>query len=567
MKLTDYVAIKLQKYVEHIFVGNGGCVIHLLDSLAKTHKLIPTENEQAAAIAAEAYSRMRGFGVAVATSGPGFVNLIQGIASAYYDSIPVLFIVGADPVKCLKTTSALRQRGFQEMPVQHMSQHITKRSIILKDPRLIDCALDELIYWATEGRPGPVLLELPDDIQRVDIGADIDLTKFPICVSKSINDLEYEIIDDVVYDIRYKYKRPLIIIGGGCRNARLKVYELLKHGIPYVTTWASKDMFNHISTYLVGGFGVSDNVPGNWAVQHADYILVLGCKLDFHQTGVDQSNFASKAKIVQVDIDPREFGRGIITKQVKCDVGYFLKELNKKLEEHFPLMFWVNWYKEIEKVVVQYPISHSALKKYNGFVNPYAFMDELSKHTAENAIIIPDAGANLTWTMQGYPIRRAQRLFSSFNHSPMGYAICAAIGAQVACPDKQVVCIIGDGGLQMNIQELATIVHHKLPIKIFVMHNNGYGIMRQTQDTWLEGRHTAIDPESGVGIPNFLEIANAYEINYFPIITNQRYMENTIKRVLASEHSVLCVVEIAPNARITPKVESGHTIDDMTFYE
>jgi acetolactate synthase-1/2/3 large subunit len=448
-----------------------------------------------------------------------------------------------------------------------MTKHITKYATRITDPGDVGLAFDSAIYLAKNGRPGPVLIELPDDIQRTELPIQNHNHEYRRFISNSHRRIDERDIKNVS-EMLSAAKSPLVIVGGGCREYP-KILDVLRYNcLPHVSTWATKDMFVENDGWYCGGFGVSDNRAGNWAVQNADFILSLGCKLDFHQTGTNQKKFAPHATIVQVDIDFDEFGRGIDSYAIVGDVGEFVNRLNEELEKGCHISIsdsTLKFRSDILGVSRHNPICKAEYYREENFVNPYVFMDGLSNHTAEDAIIIPDAGANLTWAMQGYKMRKKQRLFSSFNHSPMGYSICAAIGAQIAEPTKQVVCIIGDGGLQMNVQELETIVFNDLPVKIFVIDNGGYGIMRQTQDTWLEGRHTAIDENSGLGFPLFRRVFDSYGFGLGRYIGGHGSLD-VIGEVLRWPSHAYCIVEVNPEARIIPKLESGHTLDDMWPY-
>ena len=454
MKLSDYVAEFISKYTKHIFVGNGGCVVHILDSMDKHKelKIIPCENEQGAAIAAEAYTRVSGkLGTAIATSGPGMINLLQGIACAYYDSIPSLYISGASPTLQLKGERKVRQLGFQEMNVVGITASLTKYAVLITDPGKIRYELEKLVYLAQEGRPGPVMLDLPDDLQRAEINPN-ELESFTPPAGQLPVDLAamretLRLIKDA--------KKPVAVVGGGVKLARAQELcrrFLEKSGLPFATTWSTIDMFLDDEPGLVGNFGISANRAGNFVVQNADLILSLGSRLDTHQTGSRAALFAPKAKKIMVDIDYHELfkNNGMpVEVSIQCDLKAFLTEMNKAKIETTNL---AKWREKIKGWRRHYPICPPENYKQAKKVNPYVFMNELSKKSKPGDIVITDAGATLTWTMQGYKIRNRQLLFSAFNHSPMGYALPASIGAQFAAPAKRVICIIGDGGMQMNVR-------------------------------------------------------------------------------------------------------------------
>jgi acetolactate synthase-1/2/3 large subunit len=566
MKLADYVAEFLSKHVDHIFVGNGGCIITQLDSISKCNgiKYIPCQNEQGASIAAEAYARIHGFGAALTTSGPGMANLFQGICCAWFDSIPVMYISGTPPTNHLKNGSKVRQKGFQEMDVVDMVKPITKYAVLLKKPEDIRYELEKLVYMANEGNKGPVLLDLPDDLQREEVNPKTmrRYVPSPIVYGGSF------CRDENVAIIREKIessKRPVIIVGGGVKisNSEQLMKQWLKSTkLPFVTTWSTIDLFpeQHWDN-LIGNFGISSNRYGNWAIQNADLIISFGSRLDTHQTGADPTKFAPNAYKICINIDNNEFYKNdmIVNLPIYDSVNDILKKLNVLHCEYPNIDEWKlrigNWKRKYPVCLPEY------YEQEKGSVNPYVFMNELSKLTKDGDVIITDAGATLTWTMQAYKIRHDQNLFSAFNHSPMGYALPASIGAYYEA-DGQVICITGDGGIHMNIQELETIVHNNLPIKIFLINNGEYGIIKQTQDTWMDGRYTASDPSSGVGFPNLAKIANAYGI---PVITIDGFdtMHQRIREVLSLDSFVLCDVKIKSGEQILPKLVFGRGIEDM----
>ncbi len=370
-----------------------------------------------------------------------------------------------------------------------------------------------------------------------------------------------------------KAERPLIIVGNGVRMAKAQG-ELAKFrlcsGIPFVTTWATKDMFMEGTPRLVGTFGVSATKYGNLAVQNADLIISLGCRLDTHMAGPDPAKFAPNAKKIIVDIDRAELEKHCKELQgarVHANVRIFLMKLNLWCWPR-PSVNYFNWILQLEMWKKQYPICRPEYYDEKDYVNPYVFMSELSKATADGDIIITDAGATLTWTMQGYDIRHRQRLFSAFNHSPMGYALPAAIGAQYAKPDARVICIIGDGGMMMNMQELETLSYNKLPIRIFLMNNNGYGIIRQTQDRWLQGRHAGTGPGNGLGMPSFMKVAGAFGLYYMRIYDHSEIDEH-IKDILNVSFAAkigkpaLCEVMIDPKQKIIPKLDPGKSLEEI----
>ncbi len=564
MKLSDYVAEVLADEVNHVFCGQGGVVIHILDSIEcrSDVKLVPCENEQGAAIAAEAYSRVSGnIGIAIATSGPGMLNLMQGIGCAYYDSVPSLFISGASPTNHLKGSRKVRQLGFQEMDVVDIVKPLTKYAVLVTEPKKIRYELEKLIFMAKEGRPGPVMLDLPDDLQR----AEIEVEELESFAPNIVMDQNFGKEINQMLEMIKSAERPIIVVGGGVKLSKtedlMKAF-IKKSGIPVATTWATIDMFLEDEPGLIGNFGISANRYGNFAVQTADLIISIGSRLDTHQTGSDPSSFAPKAKKIMIDIDIHELNKrnGLeIDLKIEADLKVFLKQLN---QSDIVIKDLTKWKHRINKWRKKYPICSPEYRDQKEFVNPYVFMDELSKLTRSGDIIITDAGGTLIWTMQSYKIRKPQMLFSAFNHSPMGYSLPASIGAQFAAPDRQVICIIGDGGLNMNIQELATVLFNKLAIKIFVIDNKEYGIIKQTQVTWMNSHYVGSDEKSGLGFPDLLSIAKAYGYETLEIKNHKELIKN-IRDVLKYPGPMLCDVRVKHGEQLLPKLVFGRPLEDL----
>ena len=331
MKLTDYMADFLSKEVKHVFNGQGGVVIHILDSIASNPNitLVPCENEQGASLAAEAYARVnKNLGVAIATRGPGMINLMQGIACAYYDSIPTLFIAGASHRGHLKGDLNVRQLGFQEMEVVSIVKSLTKYAVLITDPKKIRYELEKLVYMAKEGRPGSVLLDLPDDIQREEINPE-SLSPF---IPEKKTDINFDKELTEFKKLLEKAERPVVVVGSGVKLSKtedLVKRFIKKNNLPAATTWATIDLFLDNDPNLVGNFGISASRSGNFAVQTADLIISFGSRLDTHETGSNPLKFAPNAKKIMVDIDNAELNRKNINIDLKInvDLRIFLKEL------------------------------------------------------------------------------------------------------------------------------------------------------------------------------------------------------------------------------------------------
>ncbi len=570
VKVSDFIAKFLSKKTKHVFVGQGGSVVHLLDSINKTKDLknISSQNEQGSAIAADAYARISGkIGVAIATSGPGIINLLQGIGCAYYDSTPTFFISGAVTTSAMKDRKIIRQAGFQQMDVVKMLGPITKYVKLITDCNEIKYELEKCVYIAKSGRPGPVLLDIPDDIQRAYINPKKIRSFVPLKIKNTLVDRNKKFKS--LKNLILKSLRPLVIVGNGVNlsNTKGEVLRFLrKSKIPFCPTWATVDIFSDykLKDQNVGIFGVAATRYGNFTVQNSDLIICLGTRLNTQLTGSIPSSFAPKAKRVVIDIDQAEFKKTNNLKidlKFNCDLKFFMPLLNKISMKDFSVS--QDWKKKINFWKKKYPIIKDEYYSQTNYVNPYIFMNKLSEKTLNNDIIIPDASANLIWTYQGYEFKKKQRMFTALNHSPMGYSVAAAIGANLADIKSNVIAIIGDGSLPMNIQELQTIYDLNLPIKIFVINNNGYGLIKQTQETWLKANYVGVDPGSGLGLPDFKKVAKSYGIKSIKI-NNRNDLDKKLDLVLNSKKTILCELMVDPFQRVIPKLEFGKSIDELS---
>ncbi len=574
MKLSDYVTDFLVKQeVKEVFGITGGAIIHLFDSLGKSKDIsyVCTHHEQGAAMAADAYSRITGnLGVAIATSGPGATNLLTGTGCSYFDSIPVLTITGQVPTSQLRKNSKARQIGFQETDIVKVFEPVTKYSKTVLNPEDIRYELEKATYLAKSGRPGPVLIDLPDDVQRAEIDP-VKLKSYEIPKNKvNLLDLENK-VEETIHLIE-ESKRPLIILGAGVKlskseNSAKKLIERLQ--LPVVLTWAAMDMFPDNYPLSVRDFGVTANRPGNFAVQNSDLIFAIGTRLDTHETGSNLEEFAREAKRIVVDIDGSELEKYEqrnfpIDVLINYDVKDFFGVLDKRIND-INVGDISKWKNKIKDWKSKYPICPKELFNSNKQIDPYVFLDVLSDKLREGEIIIPEAGCNVTWSFQGLKVKENQKLFTAYNNSPMGYGLPASIGACFANNKKPVVGILGDGGIMMNEQELATVSKHNLPIKLFLLNNEGYGMIKQTQETWLDSRYEASTKKS-FHLPDFGKIAKAHGIEKTLTIKNHSELKQKIQETLDYDGPVLCDVKIHPGSRIYPKLEFGKPIEDSSPY-
>lgn len=572
MKLTDYLAQYLAQSLglRHVFLVIGGACAHIVDSLGnnKAIKYICFQHEQAAAMAADAYARLtKNMGVCVVTSGPGATNLITGLCCSYFDSIPTLMISGQVNEWETKGDRNIRQLGFQDTDIVSIVKSITKYAVMVKDPNEIRYHLDKAIYLAKTGRPGPVWLDIPMNVQHAEIEPDKLVGFDPKELKEGLPALTNETTKTVLESLK-KAKRPVIILGSGVKIARaqdefFKFIDKLKS--PVVSTWSGMDIIPHKHSLYVGQFGVYGNRAANFTVQNADLVISIGSRLDTRQTGGQPQTFAREAKKIVVDID-----HGELTKQwvaadmpIQADAKDFLQKINEEMLNFIPTDF-SSWLARAMEWKEKYPSVLPEFYEQKNSVNSYVFIRTLSDKLEENSIIITDQGGNLTWTMQTFEIKKGQELFSAFGNSPMGYALPASIGAAFARPDQNIICIDGDGGFQLNIQELQTVKYHNLPIKIFILNNHSYGIIKQFQEIYFDGRYVGTNPESGYSMPDFIKVAQAYGLPTNSI-TNHDELPQKLDEILATPGPVLVDVLLDPAQKLIPKLVAVKTPDGQRY--
>ncbi len=569
MKLSDYVALFLaQQDVKYVFAITGGAAVHLIDSIAKTPGIsyICPQHEQAGAMAADAYARVtENLGVAISTSGPGATNMITGICCSYYDSVPTLYITGQVASFRLKQDMGIRQNGFQETDIVDMVKPITKYAVQVSDAANIRYELEKAVYIAKNGRPGPVLVDICDDIQRSEIEPD-RIRKF---IPKPTAPKDTIFFDSIAECIRLlnESERPLLIFGWGVHlsHARKEATQLADFlNIPVTMTWGLMDLLPGTYPKLVTSFGTHGTRYGNFAVQNSDLILVIGSRLDTHLTGTPFSTFARNAKKIIVDIDSNElkkFSRWDIHVEValKSDAKSFIEEMllqrdKIKIRNISP---WITWLSHCHN---KFP-THEPQKMLRRGVDPYLFVQSLAEASTDGDLFFIDSGCAVAWMMQAFKCKRNQRIFSAFNNTPMGYALPASIGGSFALEKSPAICITGDGGLQMNIQDLITVIRHDLPIKIFLLNNHGYCMVQQTQEQWLNSRYEATTIEGGLGFPDFVKVAKAYGFEVINIVDNKS-LSRSIKDVFSKNGPIFCNVEIPSESRVIPQVKFGRPIED-----
>ncbi len=568
MKLSDYVIDFIAKQgVAHIFEFIGGAITHLIDSIHVRDDIhcISVHHEQSGAFAAEAYARINGrLGVAMATSGPGALNMVTGIGSCYFDSVPCLFITGQVNTYEYKFERPVRQIGFQETDIVSVVKPLTKYAEMVVDSRHIRYQLEKAVYLAQNGRPGPVLLDIPMNIQRAEIEpGDLESfyggDEFKALGNTSVCD--EKLLDEVVAIMR-GVERPVILVGGGVRTAGavqdLRLF-VEKTGIPVVCSLMGLDAVSHDTPLFFGMIGSYGNRFSNLTLANSDFLLIAGSRLDSRQTGTRPETFGRAAIKVHVDIDPDELNSSVkVDLPIHGDIKDFLARLNNKLTAYAKPDLSA-WYRVIEEYRTKYPSSPAEAE--GNTIDPNHFMEMLSRQSVKDDIISLDVGQNQMWAAQSFRLKDDQRMLTSGGMGAMGFALPAALGAAIAAPGRRAIVISGDGGIQVNIQDLETVAHHGLPVKIFVMNNSCLGMVRQFQDIYFGGRRQST--VIGYGCPDFCRVAEAYGIPSFRIKSSAE-AEEIIGLALEMEGPVLVDVTLELATSVNPKLVVNRPIEDMS---
>ena len=569
VKLSDYLIRRLAQEVKHIFMLTGGGCMHLVDSVGSCKEIeyICNLHEQACAIAADAYGQYtNNLGVALVTTGPGGTNAITGVAGAWCDSTPCLFISGQVKRADLIGGKGVRQMGFQEVDIIKIVSPITKYAVTVTEPETIKYHLEKAVYLAKTGRPGPVWLDIPLDVQAAVIDEGV-LKGFniPAETEKPFDTDNLNRQVNSAIQLINQAERPVILVGNGVRLAKatddfLEIAEILQ--IPVLTTWKAMDFFSEEHPLFAGRPGASGQRGANFAQQNSDCILVLGARLDFGQTAYNHQNFARAAKKVIVEIDESEINKldMLIDLPVCADVGYFLRELLAQKSAIFN-KDRSPWLSRCEQWKKRYPVVLPEYWDEKNGVNNYVLIDVLSKEMQADDLLIPgSSGACSEITMQAFCVKKGMRILNSQGLGSMGFGVPASIGGCVASNRKRTICIDGDGGFQMNIQELETVRRLNLPIKLFVLNNKGYASIRSTQNGYFEGRFVGSEASSGLTLPDTAKVAAAYNLP-FERITSHSDIRQKVKQVLETPGPVICDVEITENQFTAPRVSSSKRAD------
>ena len=571
MKLSDYVfAFLADRGVRHVFLVTGGGSMHLNDSLRKEGRIqsICNHHEQASAMAAEGYARVTGTpGVVSVTTGPGGINSLNGVYGAWTDSIPMLVISGqVKRETCMASYDipGLRQLGDQEADVVGMAKGVTKSAVLVTEPDTIRYHLERAWWLAQAGRPGPCWIDIPIDVQASQVepgqlrGFD-PAGEQPGWALSSLPERCREVIERL-----REAARPVLMVGTGVRlaggqGALLDLAETLR--IPVTTAWAH-DLVPSDHPLHCGRPGTIGTRAGNFTVQNADCIVVIGSRLNIRQVSYNWKAFAPHSFLIQVDADPAELVKPTVRPQmaIACDARLFIEEMGRQLgtaswdaERHSG---WLSWCRKRDE---RYPaVSERMRTADGGGINPYWFVETLFDLLDENDVVVCGNATATIVPFQVATLKRGQRLISNSGSASMGYDLPAAIGAAVARGGERVICLAGDGSLQMNIQELQTLVHHRLPVKLFVLENGGYLSIRTTQKGFF-GALMGEGPGSGVSFPDMRKVGEAYGMRVSEIVGAD--FRNQTAAFLREDGGGLAVVALDPDQSFEPKSSSRQLPD------
>ena len=570
MRLADYVIQRIAEAgVGHVFMVPGGGAMHLDDSvgLREDVEFVCTLHEQAAAIAAEAYARVtNNLGVVLVTAGPGGTNALTGVAGAWLESTPCLIISGQVKRADLMGKLGVRQLGSQEIDIVSMVAPITKYAVTVMDPTSIAYHLDKALHLAKNGRPGPVWLDIPLDVQatqidpgslrRYDGVAEVEPARGAQPASGQI---------ERTIELLNAAQRPVLLVGNGVRlagagAALLQAIDVLD--IPVLTTWMGADLLWEDHPRFFGKPGTVSSRGANFTLQNADLLVSIGARLDFAVTGYDQAQCARAARKVIVDIDPAEIDklRMHVDVPVCADALTFINGLLDR-REAISRRDRDEWLRRCVAWKQRYPVVLPEYWEQTGYANTYVFSTVLAEELTGDDLIIPgSSGVGIDTFWLAFSVKKGQRLFSTGGLGAMGFGPPASIGGCLASGGKRTICVDGDGGFQLNIQELQTVVRLGLPIKYFVLSNEGYASIRSMQNNHFGGRLVGCDATSGLTLPSLTKIGAAYGLNTVHIKDNTE-LRDGIRRVLSEPGPVLCEVVVAPNQAIGPRISSAVRAD------
>jgi acetolactate synthase-1/2/3 large subunit len=567
MKAAEYIIDFLKEQgVTHIYEVIGGMITHLLDAAHQKGGLsiISMHHEQSAAFAVEAAGQISGYPlVAMATSGPGAINLLTGIAGCYFDSVPAVFITGQVNTHELRGNRKLRQLGFQETDIVSMATPITKWAIQIEDAADIPRTLVKAFSIAQSGRPGPVLIDIPMNLQRMDI--QVPETQLTLAEEGHASS-QSEWAPNEIASLLSNARRPLVLVGGGASGSKIRrqTREFLEQlNFPVVHSLLGVDILAYDHPLRVGMIGSYGNRWANKALGESDVLVVLGSRLDIRQTGADVASFASGKVIIHVNNDHSEINDRVKgCKPVVCELNIFYQEMKKVLHVDGAGLRGdaSDWKSRISDLKRTYP-DVSELRGVRG-INPNVFMHDLSRSSTESGGYFVDVGNHQMWAAQSLELTESQRFVTSGGLGAMGFSLPGAIGGCFSLGHRPVVQICGDGGMQMNMQELETVAHHGLPIKMVVLNNRSLGMVRQFQQSYFDNRNGST--RVGYSAPDFECVAKAFGIESHTVSEGGRALENALGLLWKDpERPFLLQVMIDPDVNVYPKIAFGRPLTDM----
>lgn len=559
MKLSDYVFQYLENYgIKDLFMLCGGGCMHLVDSVGKSNiNYISCLHEQAATIASIAYSQYRNeMGVVLVTTGPGGTNTITGVAGAWADGMPLLILSGQVKRSDISGDTGIRMLGFQEVDIVSIVKPITKYAVTIEKPEDIKYHLDKAVYYANEGKKGPVWLDIPLDVQAAEIDPK-QLKGFVMNETKEYSDMD-EAVNTTV-ELLKKSKRPVMLAGygimlSGAYNDFIKFVKSLN--IPVLTTWKGIDFLDDKDPLYFGRPGTTGQRGANFMIQNCDLLLAVGARLDYGQIGYEHDTFAREAVKIIVDIDEAELKKYKFKVDIPIigDAGKYLRAL---LEKNIGALDCEEWRVKGREWNNKYPVIQPEFYNVKKGVSTYAMVDVLSSLTDENYVYAPCcSGVSVEIMLQSMKVNKGVRVvLNSAGLGSMGFGVPTVLGVGIAS-GKKTVCVTGEGGFQLNIQELESIKRLKIPAKFFICNNGGYGSIMNTQMNYFKGHFVGANRESGLTLPELEKIAYAYGYEYHRI-NNTQELEFVIKEVLESPLPVICEVMITEGEKAMPKVSSA----------
>lgn len=563
IKLSDYIFQFLHdKGVKHAFMLPGGGAMHLDDSIGRTDiEYICCLHEQAASIAAEAYGQHTNTpGIVLVTSGPGATNAITGVTAGWIDSTPMIIISGQSKRADLVGDKGVRQIGSQEVQIIPMVRPITKYAVQILEPAEIRYHMEKAYYEATTGRPGPVWLDIPLDVQAVMI----DEQSLEGYEPENVTEADISDVVSKTVKLLEQSAKPLILAGNGIKlaGATKLLYQLMeKLEIPVESTWKTIDMLDEENELYVGHPGIMGDRGANLILQEADLILSIGCRLDTSITAFNDKNFGKSAKKIIIDVDPHEIARMNMEKEAVgvCDAGKFLKALLDELEKTDLFINqqerkkWVTYCKELR---AKYPVIVQEHKNVKNYVSAYYFIGELCKLLRNDDVIVPESsGGAGEITYQAFRLKIGQKMKNAAGLGSMGFGLPYAIGSCIANDRRRTILINGDGAFQLNIQELETLHRLGLPIKIFIWSNDGYASIRSMQRNNFGGHYVASDKESGLTMPDICRVAEAYGFRTC-CISNNEELDKMLPEVMKDDAPIVCELKVLPEETVSPRVKA-----------